>query len=353
MPTMKDVARKADVSIKTVSRVVNNEVGVSEETQKLVRQAIHELGYVPNLSAQRLKRGRSNLLALLLPRVESPYAVKLLSSILLETESRGYYTLVLKGNLDSKYDREYIQRAIVNNQIDGLLIAPPGETSTELIDFIEENHVPYVAITPNSSDRSQMSVEATDREGALEATRYLVSMGHRRIAHITCLECERFSQERREGYEEALSEAGLPIDTNLVVYGDNSTKSGYINTLKLLNLAEPPTAIFAGNDEMAVGTIIAMWHQGLRLPDDISVIGFDDAPIVLQAFPYLTTVNQPIEQIAKTSVDMLTNFVEGRGMDLTRLQVPTRLIIRHSCTVPRQGPLVKEYTPLSPIDIQF
>ena len=353
MPTMKDVARKAEVSIKTVSRVINNEVGVSEKTRERVRQEIHDLGYVPDLSAQRLKRGKSGLIALLLPRIESSYAAKLLGSVLSETESRGYYTLVLNGNLQSQRDREYIQRAIINNRVDGLLIAPPGEDSDELLNFIQKNNVPHIRITPNSLDRAQLTVEATDHEGALEATRYLISMGHRRIAHITCIKCQRFSQERLEGYLEALSEAAIPIDPDLIGYGDNSTKSGYSHTLKFLDLFDPPTAIFAGNDEMAVGSIIAMWHQGLRLPDDISVIGFDNGPIVQQAFPYLTTVHQPIEQIAKSSVELLTNLIEGRSTDLTRLQVPTRLVIRHSCTLPRKGPLMRQDTRLSPIDIQF
>ena len=353
MPTMKDVARRSHVSIKTVSRVINDEMGVSEETRKRVRQAIHDLGYVPNLSAQRLKRGKSGLIALLLPRVESPYAARLLNSILSETEKRGYYTLVLGGNLQSQHDREYIQRAIVNNRVDGLLIAPPGEDNDELRSFIQKNNVPHIVITPNSLDSAQLTVEATDREGALEATRYLVSMGHRRIAYITCIECERFSQERLAGYLQALSEVGIPIDPDLIGHGDNSTKSGYNTTLAFLDLPNPPTAIFAGNDEMAVGTIIAMWHQGLRLPDDISVIGFDNGPIVQQAFPYLTTVNQPIDQIAKASVELLTNVVEGRRTDVTRVQVPTHLIIRHSCTLPRQGPLIRRDIRLSPIDIQF
>ena len=147
-------------------------------------------------------------------------------------------------------------------------------------------------------------------------------MGHRRIAYITCLECERFSQERLAGYVEALREAGIPVDPDLIGHGDNSTKSGYNNTLTFLDLPDPPTAIFAGNDEMAIGTIIAMWHQGLRLPDDISVIGFDNGPIVQQSFPYLTTVNQPIDQIAKASVELLTSVLEGRSPDVTRLQVP-------------------------------
>ncbi|MFC1961296.1 LacI family DNA-binding transcriptional regulator, partial [Chloroflexota bacterium] len=175
-------------------------------------------------------------------------------------------------------------------------------------------------------------------------------MGHRRIAHIACFECERFSQERLKGYTDALHEAGIPVDDELIGYGDNSTKSGYNNTLRLFDLPDPPTAIFAGNDEMAIGTIIAMWHQGLHVPDDMSVIGFDDAPIVLQAFPYLTTVNQPIEQIARTSVDLLTNHIEGRNVKMEHVQVPTRLVIRQSCSLPRTGPLIKQVMHLSPLD---
>lgn len=335
MPTIKDVAAKAGVSIKTVSRVINNESGVSDETRQHVNNIVRELGYVPNLSAQRLKRGKSRLLALILPRIESPYAMTLFTHILAEARQRNYSVLVLE-NLPERSlpDTDYMGQVLKNHRVDGLITAPPGTDNPELFDFLKNNHIPYVIISPNFLNKHRFSLESTDRIGANEATRYLISLGHRRIAHITCMMSERFSQERRLGYIQAMQDAGLPVDNALIYEGDNSIKCGYEAACHLLRVSPPPTAIFAGNDEMAVGVMLAVLHLGARIPEDLSIIGFDDAPISEQVFPPLTTVAQSLPEIARVSVEKLLELIDQNSLKPNHVQISTRLVIRESCGVP-------------------
>jgi LacI family transcriptional regulator len=331
MITIKEVAASAQVSIKTVSRVLNHESGVANETRVHVQAVIDRLGYVPNLSARRLKSGKSESLALVLPRVTSPYASQLLSCVLAEARVHGYSLLVLEDRADQPDGLAFIRRTILNRQADGLLIAPPGGDNPQLTAFIHEYAVPVVWITPSQIDEGSVSVEATDHNGAMEATRYLLRLGHRRIAHITSLKSERFSVERLNGYREALVEAGVAVEADLLGEGNNSVESGHVAAVSLLERPDPPTAFLAGNDEMAVGVMIATWQRGLRVPDDISVVGFDDAPIARQVFPALTTVAQPIDIIARVAVEKLVGLVKGEAVEPEQVQIPTHLVVRRSC----------------------
>lgn len=335
MTTLKDVAKKAKVSIKTVSRVINHEqTGVSETTREHVWNVIHELGYVPNLAAQRLKSGKAKTLALVLPRVTSPYAVRLLSSVLSAARDVGYSVLLLEENPNEQASLFQIKNIIRNQQADGLIIAPPGGDHPALMRFVQENDVPHIIITPRHVVDNQVSVEATDREGAREATKYLLTLSHTEIVHITCPLEERFSHERLNGYKEALEEAGLPINENLIFEGDNTTQTAHNIVVDLLRQDNYPTAFFAGNDEMAVGIMIAAWQMGFHVPRDISVVGFDDAPIAQQVFPTLTTVAQPIDDIAKFSVERLIHHIEAQATESAHTRIPTRLVLRNSCAIP-------------------
>jgi LacI family transcriptional regulator len=334
MVTIREVASSANVSIKTVSRVLNNEPGVSEATRLCVEAAIERLHYVPNESARRLKSGRSEIFALILPRVESPYASKLLSSLLAEASDRRYAILVLEDKLTSPGGLAFIQHALLYRRVDGVLIAPPGGDDPALLNFINDHHLPVVLISPRHLTDHQTVVEATDYDGAAAATRYLVGLGHRRIAHLMSLKTERFTHERLRGYLAALEKAGLLPDHALIGQGDNSVASGLSEARRLLDLPDPPTAFFAANDEMAVGVMIAAWQCGLRVPQDISVVGFDDAPIAQQVFPALTTVAQPISSIARLAVEALIALIDDPFKPGNQLRVSTRLVVRQSCAPP-------------------
>ncbi|MBN1120940.1 MAG: substrate-binding domain-containing protein, partial [Anaerolineae bacterium] len=283
-------------------------------------------------SARRLRRGKSELFALALPRVKSSYAMKLFGCILAEARRHGFSILVLESSPDGgASDIEQIGCIVKNHNLDGLIVAPPGADNVVLMKFLKLNKIPYVTINPNLLNEHPFSVESTDRIGAYDATRYLISLGHRRIAHIMCLKTERFSYERRQGYLDAMEEAGLTEYTHLIGQGDTSMESGHRQALELLTLPEPPTAIFAGNDEMAVGAFLAAGHLGLSIPGDLSVIGFDDAPISTQVFPQLTTVAQPISEIARVSIEKLLEVIEQENHKCEYIQLPTQLVLRDSC----------------------
>jgi len=331
-PTINDVAAAAQTSIKTVSRVVNNEPGVSPETRSRVRQVVDELGYVPNISARRLKSGRAETFALVLPRVESPYAMRLLSCVLSEARSQGYSVQVIESDLELDKEKEVIERAIRLRQIDGLIIAPPLLDCTWLLADLNQDGFPYVMITPNNLERVSYSVEVTDQAGTAEATRYLLSLGHQRIAYLTCGPNYRFSRDRLAGFLQEMEQAGTPDQEQIVLEGDTTFESGYRNAQKLAGLHVLPTAVLAGNDEMAVGAVNYLLTNGLRVPQDISVMGFDDLPVAQQVAPPLTTVCQPVDQIVQTAVQMLVRLMQGHSPpEQKHVQVHTRLVIRHSC----------------------
>jgi LacI family transcriptional regulator len=330
-PTIKHVAAAAQTSIKTVSRVVNNEAGVSPDIRARVRQVIDELGYVPNISARRLKSGRAETFALVLPRVESPYAMRLLSCVLREARSQGYSVQVIESDLELAKEKEIIERAIRLRQIDGLIIAPPRLECPELLSDLNERRFPYVMITPNNLTSVSYSVEVTDQAGTAEAARYLLSLGHQRIAYITCGPSFRFSRERLAGFCEEMERGCVEAADLMILEGDTTFEAGYRIARQLVEMAEPPSAIQAGNDEMAVGVVNFLSTKGRGVPQDFSVMGFDDMPIAQQVAPPLTTVCQPVDQIVQSAVQMLVRLMQGLSPPQQHVQVATRLVIRHSC----------------------
>jgi len=335
-PTIKEVAEAAQTSIKTVSRVVNQEPGVAPVMREKVRRIIAELGYVPNSSARRLKRGLAESFGLVLPRMESPYAMKVLNHVLVESSQAGYAVQVIAADPDLENDSQAIERIIRLRQVDGLLIAPPLRHCSRLIEELNRSKFPCVVITPNETDCVDNSVEATDRLGSAEATRYLLSLGHRRIAYITCGREFRFSVERTKGFVEEVVSQGLEAPERWIFEGDTTFESGYQNAQMILERAEAPLAILAGNDEMAVGVINHLMLNGYRVPQDVSVMGFDDMPIAKQVYPPLTTVCQPVDQIVQSAVRLLLRLIASRSpVEGEQIQVPTRLVIRGSCLPPR------------------
>ena len=332
--TIRDVAAAAGTSIKTVSRVVNNEAGVAAEMRERVREVIERLGYVPNISARRLKSGKAETIGLVLPRVESPYAMRLLSCVLREASEQGYSVQVIESDPELDKAKNDIERAIQLRQVDGLLIAPPLLDCMELLGELNGRRFPYVIITPNNPESASYSVEVTDQAGTAEAARYLLSLGHQRIAYITCGPNFRFSRERLAGFTQEMELGGIPLHRQLILEGDTTFESGYQITQKLLDLSFVPSAVLAGNDEMAVGVINYLSTKGIGVPQEISVMGFDDMPIAKQVAPQLTTVCQPVDQIVQSAVMLLVRLMQGGTTpEASHVQVHTRLVIRQSCAM--------------------
>ncbi|MBN1298752.1 MAG: LacI family DNA-binding transcriptional regulator, partial [Actinobacteria bacterium] len=273
--TIYEIAKKADVSPKTVSRVINKEPSVSKKTHDKVLKIIRETNYLPNVSAQRLSTNRLKSIGLIVPRVGSPYASELISVILSNCKSSDYISVVYPIE-NSEKESDKILALYLKRHVDGFIFAPPGSDDKNLFDLLKKRNIPAILITPNSPYPDFFIVKATDKMGGYQATNYLLSLGHKKIGIIKCMPNSTFAKERLEGYREALISHSVVLNKDYIQYGDNSFSSGFSAAKRLMSLADPPTAIFACNDEMALGAESALYKMGMKIPEDISLIGFDD-----------------------------------------------------------------------------
>jgi LacI family transcriptional regulator len=301
--TIRDIAHLAGVSTATVSRVLNNKPDVDPTTREHVMQVVQEHGFVPSVTASSLAGGRSPLLGVLVPSLTWPLMPQIMQSVADVIEQTSY-ELVLYS-ISHRTDRSgLIDRILATRLIDGLLAVYPdglaGTESTEPINRESSTHLreiyergfPIVVLDDQSLPSSIPWVGPDNRVGAYEAVRHLIRHGHRRIAYVQGPLQYQCSHDRYAGYQQALAEAHIAVDPALIVQGDFSTASGRAATEQLLALAERPTAVFAANDQMAYGVLSASEAQGLRIPDDLAIIGFDDIALSAHTRPALTTVRQ-------------------------------------------------------------
>lgn len=320
--TITDVAKRAGVSMKTVSRVLNNEPYVNEATRELVLNAATELGYAPNPSAQNLARGVSHTIGLAYATAVAGssaaiphYSQGIQVGALEACEQRDFGVLLLPCARDNSNPAEEIIRKARGRRVSGLIVAAPVCNLPGVIPALQASQIPYVCVSPDVREDGTGSVSVNDREAARLMTEHILSLGHRRIAFIRGPQLSRDSDERLAGYEEAMKQAGVKIDPRWVVTGNHMFESGISNGQKLLALEPRPTAVFASNDDMAAGVMHAAYSMGLSLPDDVSIAGFDDSDIARTVWPPLTTIHQPLLEMAAKAVETLVTTVRGRGND--------------------------------------
>ena len=330
--TIQDVAKTAGVSVSTVSRVLNGKLDVASETQERIRSVIDDLGYTTNLAARSMRSFKKNMVGLIMPDIAYPFAIEVMKGVnraIAESE----FDLVLYTTGDVKksgrasHEQKYV--SLLNNSItDGVIIVAPvtGEFSTD---------APIVSIDPLMSDPNYASVHATNYQGALDAMNYLLGLGHKRIGFITGRAELESSNRRLMGYRDALTKAGLPIDENLIVPGDYTTETGIKCTQELLSLDDPPTAIFASNDQTAMGVFEVAQEKGLRIPQDLSVVGFDN--IMESKYMGLTTVDQFISEMGFVATQMLIKLINGEELSSQTYKMQTQLVIRSSCRALREN----------------
>lgn len=327
--TTADVAKLAQVSRMTVSRVLNGQSGVSEETRQRIMDAIGQLGYVPSTNT-RARRADSKLIALLVPDITTTYMGEILRGVSGAAERLNYgLMLYTQGSVSNIQRTSYYLSLLSNSLVDGVLLVVPHDYEVIVSDLKAHDH-PYVIIDHHSNTGDEPSVTATNRKGVLDAMRHLLAFGHRRIGFITGRMDIACSHDRLQGYRDGLAEVGLPFDPNLVHEGDFLQPSGFKRAQALLEIDEPPTAIIASNDVMAFGAMDAVKMLGLRVGHDISIIGFDDIPMASQTYPPLTTVRQPMAHMGEAAMDMLVMLIQGRTVLIPRRELPTELIIRES-----------------------
>ncbi len=327
--TIADVAEIAKVSKMSVSRVLNGQPGVSEKTRQRILEVIEQTGYVPN-SGPNLRPVGSKLIALLVPAITTTYMGEILRGVSGAAERLNYgLMLYTQGAVSNIQRTSHYLSILSSSQVDGVLLVVPHDYEV-IVDDLKQHDLPYVIIDHHSNTEDEPSVTATNRKGLLDAMRYLLALGHRRIGFITGRMDIACSHDRLQGYYDGLAEVGLPVDQELIREGDFSQPSGFLNARDLLQLPEPPTAIVASNDLLAFGAMDAAKDIGLVIGQDISLIGFDDIDMASQTHPPLTTVRQPMAAMGETALDMLVTLLHGQKPLTTRRELPTELIIRES-----------------------
>ena len=328
--TIMDVAAHAGVSYSTVSRVVNDYEFVKTATREKVQKAMEELGYVANLKARSLAGGRSNMIGLLVFDLENSYFTEVVRGIDAEV-SRLNYDMVI-STTHQRLDREqaYVTQ-LASGMVDGLIIMLPQNIESWL-EPLQQRQTPYVLIDHESRLGQGHVIRTTNRRGAREATDYLLDLGHRQIGLVTGTPTVQSGKERIEGFHRALADRQLAANPELIVQGDFDEASGFAAGLQLLQRPSPPTAIFALNDAMAIGVLEAAEKVGLSVPDELSILGFDDIPEASYIRPQLTTVRQPQREIGRTATRLLVDLIEHKEArsDLETVTLNTELIIRKS-----------------------
>jgi LacI family transcriptional regulator len=326
---IQDVAEKSDVSISTVSRFLNGGKNVSEKAQKRIRKAISELDYTPNFMAQTLVKKSSNLIGVIIPDIRSSFDSTMLCTIEEYTTARRYNIAIcnIADNLEKECD--YL-RHLSQMNVCGLIVM--NEKQNEQIHkIISGMAVPTAFCGCMGDDPNETSIIVDDQSAARDATRYLLGMNHRRIAYIGGDMRDQTSRKRVEGFQRAMNEAGNPPEEQYIKYGDYKIEGGYCLMQELLRCDPLPTAVFASNDDMAVGALNCILDGGYSVPEDFSLIGFDGSYLAEIVRPKLTTMQQPIRQMAEMSVQIIIDQITGKSAMVNQIILKHELRERQSC----------------------
>lgn len=323
--TILDIAREAGVSPSTVSRVLSGTAPVAPHKRDLVLAIAKKLRYLPNPSAQSLVRGRTGAIGVLTQSIASPFYGEVLLGVEQGLSGSGYHLIFASGNWQT--DHELAALSLLSARRVDALIAMTGVLSDDHLRRAAED-MPLVVIGRSIPGIEDQCLRVDDFQASYEATRYLISLGHRRIIHIAGPGHHQDAVDRKAGYAQALTDAGLPCDEDLIVEGDFTEQSGLIAMEALLRRASIFSAIFAANDQMAYGARLALYRHGIRVPDDVSLIGFDDQPASAYTTPALTTVRQPTHDMGCAAARAALRLLDGKPPALP--VITTELIIRES-----------------------
>lgn len=323
--TIRDVAAQAGVSVATVSKVINGRYGVAADTMARVNAVINDLGYQASLVAQSLRNHRTNVIGILVADLE-PFSAELLKGAADAIRGSGFEMVVYSaGGLADDHvgwERRYLSR-LSGTLIDGAVLVTPT--------VVDVNYgAPIVAIDPHTGQSELPTIDSDNLRGGQLATAHLLGLGHRRIAMLSGRTDLESSRLREQGYRQAMAAAGVAVSEDLVLVGGYDAQASAECTRTLLTSADPPTAIFAANDVSAIAAIQAAVGLGLRVPADLSVVGFDNIPESALCAPPLTTVNQPIRQMGERSIQLLLRLMRGDHVEDTHITLQTDLVVRQS-----------------------
>lgn len=326
--TIQDVARAAGVSVSTISRVLNNKDDVAPETTEKVRRVMQELNYTASLAAKSMRSRTSKVIGLILPEVTEPFDLEIIRGAGTALRDSGYDMIIYTSGNPPPGRRaswEIEQLALLKGGLtDGCIVVTPSAPT-----FPDAERI--VVIDPIGDGASVPSVVARNRVGALYVMEYLISLGHRRIGFIGGRPETLSATRRLTGYRDGLELAGIAFDPDLVQGGDYTREGGQAAARHLLTCPDRPTAIFAANDQSAFGVMDVAATLGLRIPHDLSLVGFDNIPEAAQATPKLTTVDQSLQELGRLATQLLLGILRGEMPEEQLVKVPTRLVIRDSC----------------------
>lgn len=329
--SISEVARRAGVSITTVSRVINNFPTVTKKNRSKVEEAIAHLKYRPNVTAQRLARGFNNAIGLVIPGYpgifHSFYAIELIRGV-------GHACETLRLDLIFHIANSY--NPLNTSNVGGIIFADIIENRKQIEAALEEE-IPCIVINNIVEDLDANFIAVDNAKGARMATDYLTGWGHKRVATITGALKTQSGLHRLEGYKEILKKKKIPVREEYIYVGDYSRRCARIAAEKFLSLKEPPTAIFAASDDMALEVIAVALEKGLKVPEDLSVIGFDDNPSAIYGPIGLTTIRQPLFKMAEDAVRYINSVVAGKKKQQAKVLLPPELVTRESCSHPKEA----------------
>ncbi|MEF3306198.1 LacI family DNA-binding transcriptional regulator [Paenibacillus sp. GYB003] len=334
MVTIYDIAKRANVSAMTVSRVINDSGRISPKTREKVKRIMEELNYVPNSTARSLVKQETKMLSLLITDITNPFFTTLARGAEDAAMALGYKLLF--GNSDEKLskEREYVDM-VMSTRVDGLLFAPASDESAEHLSMLNMHRIPFVLVDRDVPGAEADVVLGENRPGADRLTDYLIGLGHRRIALVNGLRTVSTARERHAGYRDALNRHRIPFDESLVVeYGYNRFDDPD-KLERLLRLDDPPTAIFAANNVLAVSVIAFLRDKGIGVPDRISVVCFEDVGLASKLDPFLTVAVQPAYDFGYTGVRLLVEKIRRKeAAERQIVRLPSEMIVRKSAGPP-------------------
>ncbi|GGH36769.1 LacI family DNA-binding transcriptional regulator [Paenibacillus segetis] len=322
-----DVAKRSGLSVVTVSRVLNNSTSVREKNRLKVLEAMKELDYHPNAAARSLARGETRIIGLIVTTLKDSFLDEIVREITIAAAAQGYF-VALSVSSDSQDKGHYLFQ---EDRVDGVLLLSPMREDEYVLE-LKKSQIPFVMLDNQHANSPATSVIVDNFKGGYEATKHLIDLGHKEIAHIGGPELFLSSRERERGFLTALEESGLKPFS--IERGEFEISTGYTIARSWIEAGNMPTALFAGDDYIALGAMNAFTNEGIRVPGDISIIGFDDQMIASQIRPMLTTMRQPADQIGRTGVELLLKNISGVAKRNVTVQLSPELVVRES-TSPR------------------
>lgn len=335
MITIADVAKHAGVSKMTVSRVINNSGYISDETRARVEKSIKELGYIPNALARSLRFKQTRTIALIVTDITNPFFTTVARGVEDEASQRGFSVIFCNTDESPDEESQYVN-VLLQKQVDGLLLVPTGGAS-EIITFLNNHTVPFVLLDRRVPNAEVDVVRSDSEQAAYEGIRYLIELGHQRIATLGGSKNISSSADRAAGYRRAMREAGLDHETHRIYFTSFTIEGGYMAAQQALAADVIPTAFFAANNFIAIGALRALKEAGLAVPGDMSVMTFDDLPTAIMLEPFLTVIEQDPYLMGSEATALLLDRIDGTGPEeFQEILLPTQLIVRASTAPPSE-----------------